>query len=370
MTDLSRLKVSLTRQGAHKVAELIKAFPRHEILGNLDGTYREIRITESQTRKNLSIPEAGEIPKIWDDVRQLGEREIENLVLLAIIFSHHQLIEAFRHSASDPMRGRISRAQFKNEKAFTNLKHILDVLGFARVVDYAYVQYDLRRLFENRQLAQLVQQLFRLKLGEAGWDGIGDIVSECIDLGFHEALGLPKKQFSEWLAGEKVDPYSAELAEEERIPRSFEFRSGHSPRSESPRAYRQRQERQIASEHNNLQTQVYEHLVDQFGEENVGTENPSGPGSVDLVVRQESVFTFYEIKTYSSIRRCIREAIGQLMEYAYWPGNDYARRLVIVSKNPPSDATKTYFQHLRSTFAIPLFYQQFSEVRQELLDQV
>jgi hypothetical protein len=52
---------------------------------------------------------------------------------------------------------------------------------------------------------------------------------------------------------------------------------------------------------------------------------PTG-GRIDLVVRTGEGYEFYEIKTYGSARACIREAIGQLLEYAMWPGAEPARQ--------------------------------------------
>ena len=78
--------------------------------------------------------------------------------------------------------------------------------------------------------------------------------------------------------------------------------------------------------HNVLQQALHQRLVSQFGDENVGTELASGVGtSVDLVVRRSEGYWFYEIKTVHSPRACIREAMGQLLEYSFWPGSQEIR---------------------------------------------
>jgi hypothetical protein len=58
------------------------------------------------------------------------------------------------------------------------------------------------------------------------------------------------------------------------------------------------------------------------GAENVADQHASGLGTkIDVVLRRSAKeFWYYEIKTALSPRACIREALGQVMEYAYWPG--------------------------------------------------
>jgi len=65
---------------------------------------------------------------------------------------------------------------------------------------------------------------------------------------------------------------------------------------------------------------------------------PNGIGGrIDTVVSQDGGYWFYEIKTAMSARACIRDALAQLLEYAYWPGAREASRLIIVGE-PELDA--------------------------------
>ena len=91
----------------------------------------------------------------------------------------------------------------------------------------------------------------------------------------------------------------------------------------------------VALRHNLMQESLYNRLVSKYGAENVGTELRSGVGTrVDIVVRHSDLFWFYEIKTAHSPRACIREAIGQLLEYSYWPKAQEAAKLIIVGETP------------------------------------
>lgn len=78
--------------------------------------------------------------------------------------------------------------------------------------------------------------------------------------------------------------------------------------------------------------------------------------------------TFFEIKALPSLDKCIREAMGQLLEYAYWeaPSPPLAMRLLIVTAHPLSSAARCYLQRLSTTFQLPLGYVQVETEKEEL----
>lgn len=105
-------------------------------------------------------------------------------------------------------------------------------------------------------------------------------------------------------------------------------------------------------------------LVSHFknqGLEIVRTEYPSGYNNtrIDIVVNHKQEITFYEIKTYPSLRACIREALGQLMEYFYYPGQCNAKSMVIVSNLPIDGNDRRYLTYLREQLKLPVYYQNF-----------
>ena len=101
----------------------------------------------------------------------------------------------------------------------------------------------------------------------------------------------------------------------------FEFRPKEwSDKVTSTVATQVQRQLDIALRHNEMQKALYRRLVSQYGKPNVTYEDPSGVGTrVDVVVQQGKDYWFYEIKTATSPRACLREAIGQLLEYAFWP---------------------------------------------------
>ncbi len=78
-----------------------------------------------------------------------------------------------------------------------------------------------------------------------------------------------------------------------------------------------------------------------------------------VAVRDGDHYVYYELKTGLSAQSCIRDAIGQLLEYSYCPGAQQANMLVIVSKAEYDDQAKTYIERLRKDFLLPIEYRRF-----------
>jgi hypothetical protein len=113
-------------------------------------------------------------------------------------------------------------------------------------------------------------------------------------------------------------------------------------------------------------------LKEKFGNKNVKTEVNAGYGNnkIDLVVKHQDEFIFYEIKSYNSSRTSIREALGQLLEYCSWTNSRNATKLIVVSQllGDTEDA-KTYIKHIRVTYGIPIYFQTFDLTSKELSEE-
>jgi hypothetical protein len=96
-------------------------------------------------------------------------------------------------------------------------------------------------------------------------------------------------------------------------------------------------------------------------------------GVVDIAVRlneKPGAEIYYELKTGKpSVKRSIRDALSQIMEYAFYPPNiQRARGLVIVSQWELDCNGKKYIDMLNKEFNLPIFYQQFVLGDKELRD--
>ena len=143
------------------------------------------------------------VPALWTEVKKRGPVTVRAMVMLAIIFSHHTLIEEMIEGAGGPGQGIIRRNRFTREKSFTNLKNDFEELGFASFLNRDEVGFDLRPILLDDKLGGLAMELFRLKLKDANW--VGEDVVECaLESQFNKALGIqPEELPVAWAADSK-----------------------------------------------------------------------------------------------------------------------------------------------------------------------
>ena len=139
------------------------------------------------------------------------------------------------------------------------------------------------------------------------------------------------------------------------------FCAGCSQKKASAIASQAREQHDLILRHNELQVALYRKLRRTHAAHLVGTEcRCCGGTKVDVVVRLGGGYCFYEIKVADSARACIRQAVGQLLEYAYWPGGPSVSRLLVVGEPHLDEAGNEYLRRLRKKFSLPIEYQRFS----------
>ena len=151
------------------------------------------------------------------------------------------------------------------------------------------------------------------------------------------------------------------------ISKTFIFKPGHNPGKNKTVSKLIGGKKAKSLFHNEMQTNIFSILEGTYKKGNVGTENNLGyQTKVDIVVKDKNDFIFYEIKTSHTAKSAIREAIGQILEYSFFPDKQYAKKLVIIAPPKPTSDTKVYIKRLRKDFKIPIFYQQY-DVENDLL---
>lgn len=115
----------------------------------------------------------------------------------------------------------------------------------------------------------------------------------------------------------------------------------------------------IAMLSNQIKAKLCEELRKADSTLKLGDEIPSGNGGkIDLVsLFPSGQYEFYEIKPAILARHAIREALPQLLEYAYRRGGVNAQRLVIVSQEKLDDDSSDFLKTLRSK-GFPVYYHQ------------
>ena len=76
---------------------------------------------------------------------------------------------------------------------------------------------------------------------------------------------------------------------------------------------------------------------------------------IDLVAQTEdNQIIFFEIKTVPDARLCIRQALGQLMEYSYFPKVKNAQKLIVVGTGEKTQDVQEYIDSLNIDFNLPI----------------
>lgn len=143
---------------------------------------------------------------------------------------------------------------------------------------------------------------------------------------------------------------------------AWQFRSGHTPYAKSQTATYTERVLDVMLRHNWLQTAIFNVLSLEFGSDYVGTEQHSlSNGEIDFVIRKNGWMAFAELKTSASVMSCIRDAIGQLLEYAYYGMEEEASELWVIGTGKCSASDRLYLEKLRSKLGIKIFYRRFDE---------
>ena len=144
-----------------------------------------------------------------------------------------------------------------------------------------------------------------------------------------------------------------------QAPSKFQFKSGHNAGKDQTQRTYSEHSGDVSLAHNDLQTKLYDELVEQYGKSNVGTENQCGSGNrIDIVVKQGKKFSLYEIKTLLTVKACIREAIGQLLEYSYYYDTIEIDQLVIASPHEIKNEDEEYLSRLKGKYKLNISYRK------------
>jgi hypothetical protein len=148
-----------------------------------------------------------------------------------------------------------------------------------------------------------------------------------------------------------------------QLNRKFSFKPGKGLKSTKTRvSVREKKTVEIVPVHDTIQNELYHILVNQYGQHNVSYEGDTGMRTkIDLVVHVDKAkYALYEVKSYPSVMISIRNAIGQLLEYAYWPeAISEISELIIVSHIPIDNMAINYLDYLRKS-GIKIHYQHYN----------
>ena len=212
MTGITDHTVSLTKQNYIRLIDLIRQYPKDEILNHLD----EISADRSQAIKMLAgNVDTEALPEAWDTIKDFPPESQLALFIVSIIFSHRDLINSFRQSTNAEMRGVIQRGVI-GDKPYTNLANTLNEAGMAERFGRGQNEsrYNLTPVFRDMGIGPLAKEILEGQLRRMGWTPPTDgdhwkrtFYEQCFHYGFQEALGVDEQQFEDWLEGNSVQVY-------------------------------------------------------------------------------------------------------------------------------------------------------------------
>lgn len=213
MPGIEELKVSLTKNGYFKVADIIIEHPLNEVLDNLGGLDRAQIV-------NMLVgdQESGRLPEFWNDVKG-KPKSLNSLLFISIIFSHHKLIQVFAESNIAEMSGIIKRENIRkifnstHDKVYTNLVDTMERAGLCVVTRASpETRYSFEPLFRDMSIGPLAKNIFYRRLEQTGWKEPStndyftrNFYEQCFFYEFNKTLGISETQFEEWLEGRTVE---------------------------------------------------------------------------------------------------------------------------------------------------------------------
>ena len=220
---------------------------------------------------------------------------------------------------------------------------------------------DALNTFRDKGWLKTMQDEVRAIDGRAEAFGAPEWAPHVLNVRFRQA-GVdmhPPETFladDEWLQNRhRYMLYKLEGADRTRIEQPHVGRSGtQTAPNATPLFRRGTKPISYTPEHARMQTKLLAKLQAQYGKEHVWLETDY----VDARVETDKELIFFEIKSDLDPRAVIRQALGQLLEYAYHPVREGRRpgSLVIVGRTSLGAEDTAYLNRLCKEFTLPLSY--------------
>lgn len=153
-----------------------------------------------------------------------------------------------------------------------------------------------------------------------------------------------------------------------RLRNVFEFKAGM-PKHKTEETIRKPVEATVVRRRERkLHKILYGQLKEEHGYKNVSSDLGRAWGNceADLIVQHSNGIDIYEVKSAITSRECVRQALGQLFVYAFWPiksssGNDEVLRLIAAGSGKLDSDTKAFLEILNNLLRIPVSYRRIEQ---------
>jgi hypothetical protein len=306
------------------------------------------------------------------------------------LFDTSKIINGYHYAFLEPIRKQHQAYQNNTYNIWlysidgeTKKRYYIGEINNVIVLDDAEAEYVFQQYQENGWLNEMIEQIRLSQANEKGLSGFLDVKTDLFNIKF-KATDVDFKGYNELPdthVAYTVNRYSFNLFHDNynviTAPKSFEFIQPQSINNEttslgSKTFQREPKEIEIKNLHRVISDNLTKLLREVYGNNNVTPEHPTcyGMNRIDIVINDNGKLTFYEIKTYASLQTSIREAFGQIMEYAHWINANNANELIIVTQSHKNtNEAKGYIKHLRTLFNIPIYLQMFDVEENKLLEK-
>lgn len=255
------------------------------------------------------------------------------------------------------------------EEVFENVKkEILQIIEFAKRGDFAKIdnlhlsnlfKWKVASLYSNERSVPIFKRDVLNKIATAF--GLKD--SKKKKISEIQELLISKRPADQDVYTYMESLYDKYGYDEEDEPRE---KKGQVEASRSPTTYKNTdpqfrtvQRTYIAEQnHSKIQNALFTKLEAEHGKGKVFMETRR----VDVLVDLPNQITFYEVKPYSSVVECIREALGQVLFYVFRNAKEDGRKrkIVVVGQYPPNKSEQKFIDYIKSQLEIEFEYQYIS----------
>lgn len=138
----------------------------------------------------------------------------------------------------------------------------------------------------------------------------------------------------------------------------FDFQHGKASNTSVYTKSTSNKKTKVRRRHGEITDDLYDYLISKgFEKENISVEKTRVGGAiVDVVLKHDDEFDLFEIKTNNTALKNIRQALGQIFEYALMDGEITCKRLVIIGPAELTEQEQDYFKRLKELIQIKLEY--------------
>jgi len=210
---------------------------------------------------------------------------------------------------------------------------------------------------------------------ENDYDDLGHCIHvDFLDANFHKRLGLTYAETIHQLTAtkdrerfDKIFGWYIDTSSDEEVELEDVENQGNENDEDEAGGYNEKSEDgfersptasvKVKLIHNRIQNRFIAYLRNTYKDEIISGERKR----IDAKRENSTEIFIYEIKPFENVYMCIREGIGQLLDYAFKDGSKKEKRIIIVGPNLPLQRDMDFINALKAIITIQLSYIAFDE---------